>query len=428
MMKWRRGRLLALLPALMGLLAGCAPPLKQHAAVPDVRVQPSLEAFTRRVAFARRQLPRITRSAEAVAARLVAHPKLLINVPYWPQQTFAEEMLNRSGGLALALPTIERTKEATPNDVVLFSMRSWQMADREGLQKRLSLLKEYRKKGWMIVLFASKIGIPSDVEVDVLIDNGATSPGAEQAAVNTLANDLNGWLWCCEFVSAMTRHGKCTGILKSATLKGSEEHNKPLQTHAGRHWMGTCDTPIPKGQLANIYLKQIDRLIAELSGPRIQAQIRRAAELVSRKINAGGKVGVASCSHFLLSEAFQSSKTPWHAFNVVWQTKNGAFEKNMKKGDLLVWFSFIGINTPYEDYATHIRACGAEFITSFLPDKENPQNNAPDAAAHIDQSWTYGDAVVPIPYAPGHMAPISGINQGLLYRMLDDEASARLKK
>lgn len=390
-------------------------------------LQPTYEAFQARLNHSRKQLPQIIAAAEAVAARLVAHPEMLIDVAYWPQQSFAEDILNRSGGLALALPTVERPNEATPHDVVLFSMRSWHGANQHEIDKRVALLREYQAKNLMVILFASRLGMPDDIRPNILIDNGATSPGEDQATVNALANVLNAWLWTCEFAAAMTRHGLAVAILKSGAMPGAEQHNKPIQSREGRHSIYPCDTPVPAGELASIYLHHVDSMMAELASTRIQHQISQAADIISKHLNSGGKVGVASISHFLLAEIFLDNNSPWHPFNVVWQTKNDVFRKNLQPDDLLLWIGFIGISTPYENYLTPMRECGASVVTSVLEDICNLQNNLPEAVASIDQSWTYGDSVVPIPYPPGRMAPISGLNQGLIYRMLDDAVVSRLQ-
>jgi len=58
---------------------------------------------------------------------------------------------------------------------------------------------------------------------------------------------------------------------------------------------------------------------------------------------------------------------------------------------------------------------------------KNPANNAPDAVSHIEQHWSPPDASVRVPFPPGVIAPISGLDQVLLYRMLEESVAARLK-
>jgi len=86
---------------------------------------------------------------------------------------------------------------------------------------------------------------------------------------------------------------------------------------------------------------------------------------------------------------------------------------------------YIGINFRYADFARYINEPGADVITCYSPQKEN-YDTVSNVVAHIDQSWAWGDAEVPLSCRPGMMAPISGINGVLIFRMLDDEVSERL--
>ena len=408
-------------------LMSCSGALGDLAAVPTEaaagapQLPPVLHAFAERIEVSRAQMPALVGSADQAADRLMAAPLSLVNVPYGPQQSFAEELVNRSGGLANAMPPLDRTKELTEHDVVLFSVRSW---EGEG-EAPLKLIADYRKRGWLIVLFASQTDAPEDLDVDYLIDNGAPSGGKEHATINAIANVMNGRLWCLEYVAAVTRRGKYPAVLKSAVLPDAEEHNNPIQTREGRHALTDCYTPIPAGSLCAVYMKRVERLVADIASDRVRGQIDTAAGLIAAQLAAGKKVGFATATHFLMSESTMDTRTPWQSFNVVWRAET-ALPANMKEGDLLVWFSFSGLSSPYEDYGKFIRQTGCDFITSFVPDP-NPDNNAPDALCHIDQSWEMGDSEVPVPFPPGKMAPISGLNHGLLYRLLDAASADKLE-
>ena len=49
-----------------------------------------------------------------------------------------------------------------------------------------------------------------------------------------------------------------------------------------------------------------------------------------------------------------------------------------------------------------------------------------DALIVLEQHWPYENAVVPIPFPPAKMAPVSGVYVCLMYRMLDDAIAERL--
>jgi uncharacterized phosphosugar-binding protein len=400
-----------------GVARAAEPPALQ---APQISATSSLDAFAARVELTKKSLPAITRVATAAATQILQHPGALIDVPYFEQQTFAEEILNRAGGLAQALPTVERPQMATPHDIILLSVRSWEQ-DGEKIGK---LMREAHEKGWTIFLFASRAGMPPQLKADYLIDNGAAGGGQTEAPTNALTNVLNGWVWTCEYTAALTRGGRYPGILASILSPGSEEHNKKLQTPAGRPFLGVAPTKIAAGELGSIYLRRVDALLSSLGGAWTQEQINRAAGLIAEQLNAGKTVGIATCTHFLLQEIFENRRTPMKPFNVVWHSKT-AFKENLKPGDMVVWFGYVGVSTPYEDYEGAMRDAGLKLIGSFVPDAD-PANNAPGALSFITQHWTPPDAEVPLPFPPGHMAPVSGLDEGLLYRLLEDAVLARL--
>jgi len=399
-----------------------AAPLPVQARKPNTAsLPPVMAGFTTRLEVSRANLPGIVTAAEAAAARTIAHPQLLLNVPYGEQQTFAEEILNRAGGLSNTLPPIERPKVTTPDDIALLAVRAWEV---DG-PKMVKLMQDYKQQGWMIIVFASKKGRPKDAPIDVLIDN-AGGPGKADAALNTIANVLNAWVWQLEYVSALSRLGKYPGILQSMVVPGSAEHNGALQKNGeARRFLGDTDARIPAGELATIYYKRMDLLVAELRSSTTQQQIATAADLVAARLKDGKTVGVASCEHFLLSDIFHDNKTSWKPFNVVWRAKD-AFPQHVKEGDLVLFFGYIGLSTVSEDYAAAMRGTKADIIASYIPDFANPANNANEGLVVIEQHWKVGDTEVKLPFAPRSMAPASGIEAALIYRMLDDAAAARM--
>src|SRR2546425_1034683 len=94
---------------------------------PRANVQPSLREYAARVPLMRQQIPAVVKSAQSSAERILAHPDALIDVPYWEQTGFSEEMINRAGGLALAYPAGAGGITApTKYDVMLLAVRSWE--------------------------------------------------------------------------------------------------------------------------------------------------------------------------------------------------------------------------------------------------------------------------------------------------------------
>lgn len=380
-------------------------------------LQPALEDYQARLVGLQAQIPAVTASARQAAETFLAHPEAQLVVPYWEQMSFSDEMINRAGGLALA----GDSGRASPYNFVLLSVRSWEQ-NAELIRRRV---KEYRANGWTVTVIGSKAGCPRDLGADFFIDNGAPSGKATLGRINVLANVTLGWMWCCEYAAALSRHGKFPAILQTVAVPGAQEYDRTIQTPEGRHTLFDSPKAIPEGELAALYLRRIDRLMADLSSDRIQQQIAQVADIVAERMLAGRRVGIAGMGHVQVEEVLVDNRAPWAGFRGVGMPEL-TFKAHLDPGDLLVWMSYCGMNSVYDDYAKYIIESKTDLITCFAPDPVWSQGTPP-RLAHIDQSWELPDAEVPIPVFPDRMAPISGVNVTLLARMLDDEVAARLQ-
>jgi hypothetical protein len=381
-----------------------SPPL-----LPD---EPVLRDFAVRLQKTEQDLGWISESASASANRMLDHAGAVINIPYTEQKSFAEEIVNRAGGLSSVLSPLGRPELLTPNDVILLSVRAWD-EDGKSIEK---LAAHARERGWRVVLFASRQGLPESFPLDDLVDNHARSGASEEAAINSLTNALNVWTWVCEYAAALTRRGRYPGVLLSILAPGSAEHNQPLQTRSGRSFLGATTVAYARGELGHIYHGRVERLLVELQQSATKSQVERAADIISAAIRGGGRVGVSTCNHLLLDELYHNRRTPMIPITAV-RHSEAAF-RELKRGDLLVWFGYVGVNTQYEDYLRAIREANLSLVTSYVTDA-NANNNAAEALVHIEQQWSVPDAEVPVAFPPGRLAPVSGLEQGLLYRLLE---------
>src|SRR5436305_4704889 len=119
--------------------------------------EPVLRDFAVRLQRTEQDLAWISESASASANRILDHAGAVINVPYAEQQSFAEEILNRAGGLSSVLPPSWRPKLLTPDDVILLSVRAWD-EDGKNIEK---LATQANERGRRDVLFASRHGLPA---------------------------------------------------------------------------------------------------------------------------------------------------------------------------------------------------------------------------------------------------------------------------
>jgi len=176
-----------------------------------------LQAYRARLAGLQRQIPAITQAAEAAAKQQLAHPEMTIRYPWPHQQAFGDEFIARSG--ALANWDYWPATQATPTpDVFVYAVRSWE----EDGEEAKTLLAEAHMRGYTTILIASKKGMPANLPYQFFFDNGARADGQAESPVNMIANITLGWMWQCEFVAALTRHGQYPGVLMSVFLPGAD--------------------------------------------------------------------------------------------------------------------------------------------------------------------------------------------------------------
>jgi hypothetical protein len=357
------------------------------------------------------QLPVITASAEAAAAHAVAHPNWVLRFPGPYQPAFTDEFVARSGGLRNW--GTSQPEEAASGDMVLYAVRSWEEDGEEAQQ----VLADYRRQGWLTVLIASRAGMPANLPFDYLVENGAYCGSAEYSPANVIANIILGWMWCCEFTGALTRHGVHPHVYQSVFLPGADEFNATLTP---KHGLPPCAAPQASGALGQAYFDRIQWLLAAVAGPRIQQQIGMAADIIAGHLLAGGRVLAACFAHAVPGEMEHQVQSPFLSLGV--PTKEEEVKQKARTGDLLIFFGYIGLSSKYYDHGKWFRDAGLRLITSFVRDP-HPGNGAPDALAHIDPSWQIGDAKVEIPFPPGKMAPMSVVNQLLLFRTLENSGA-----
>lgn len=410
------------------VLCLCASTAAFAQVVPADLPQPTLREFADRLPGLHEQITPISEAATASAERILEHQGALLHVPYSEETGLGDELSNRAGGLAIAAPYAWRRKMVTENDVVLISVRAWDVDGQWAIEK----LAEYKKDGWMTTLIASRAGAPDnlgELGATFFIDNGAPDGSAQHGRINVLANTAAAWMWCCEYVAGMTRKGKLPGILISVGIPGGKAHDRPIQTKEGRLETSDTEIEIPAGELASMYHARLKTLVADLATPWRQAQVDAAADVVADYLNRGRKVVVSGVGHLITGEQGLDHKSPFegrHSGHV----KRGELARDFEPDDLLIWIGYSGgPNSLYTNYGKLIEESGLNLVTSHTPDPrlEEADMGKLTPLAHIDQSWSIGDAEVRMSIPPGHLAPISGINAMLVLRMLDDEVAARIK-
>ena len=420
---------------LVGAASGTARGEQARAPLPAAEPE-VLAAYRLRVEHVRRQVPTITRCAESVARRWAERRHVLLHLPFGGDTSdFSMELISRAGGLDNAQPNTLRVKLRTTNDVIVVAPRSWERGS-AFLRKELP---RARSNNWSIIAFGSREGMPAGLPADWLIDNGARGGGEDEAALNHIVNITQGWIWCAELTAALTRLGWRPAVLQAMPVPGAVAHNRQVQHTDGLPELFPWSEPIPAGQLAGSYLEEIDRQIAALDSPSNRTLIARAAAIATEHVRAGKTIWASSMTHTLDGEVFLDNRSPIRAFRGISCGKDGeTFTRNMRPGDLLFFFGEWTLNLPWRDYLRIIRSTGADYIPSFRRGSEPTEAyegqetyydcDVSDAPLVLEQHWPFEGGVVPIPFAPGRMAPVSGVHVCLLYRMLDEEIARQVNR
>ena len=372
------------------------------------------DAFRARLPTLRAAVPAISTSAEVAAERHDANPHANLRISRYDCAGLNEELMARAGGLSQV-----GFWRPTPDDVQLLAVRDWESFG----QRAVWLVKRWREKGNTVVVFGSAIGRPDDLNADFFIDNGAPNGSSAYASVNTAANVALAWMWCCEYAAAFSRTGKFPSITKGLISANSAQHNDGIKAPDWGIRFYKCDTPIAAGDLAVVYLNRVAKLIADVREPPVASAIANSAQIIADRLAAGRRVAVAGLGHMILEEPKHGLKSPMIGFRAVNMLPH-SFPFTVEKGDLLVWITYSGMNSAWDDYGYAIRRSEADVIASFA---ETPRPSPTDGFLEfIPQPWDSPDAEVAIPVPPYAMAPVSAIARILILRLLDEEVASVL--
>jgi len=392
-----------------------------------------VDIFELRMAAVAAELGQITTAAEEAAHRWHTQRPTYLTAKFGPEGSFASELTSRAGGLENMHSVTFRKlrKKVTDHDILLIGVRSWEQTT----DYWRTVLKEHRRDGSMVIAFASDAGRPNDLPIDVLIDNHAPDGSAGHATVNVAVNVAAAWIWTCELTAALTRLGSHPPILRCGILPGGPEHNKTLDHGEFHADLVSWEAPIEAGKLGNDYMQAVNEAVARLRSKKTRAQVDKAADLVAARIRQGHKIWASSFTHLLDGEMLRNNRAPITGLlGYSSGNHNGkGFTEALGKNDIMIWFGEWTLNAGGRDYIKFIRDTGCDVIASYrrLKPDEKLLHGAPKAdhkelLMTIDQDWPYDGAVVDIPFAPGKMAPITGVESVLLYRMIDQAIAKRV--
>jgi hypothetical protein len=378
-------------------------------------VPPEIAELRRRVAAMRRNLPDITATAELAADMFTSDTTLRFLFSQHNDPSDFIEFNIRAGGP----PDTRDADDGSMRGLAIMPVRSWE----RGALGAAMQMESWRRLGRVVFTVGSAAGRPTLPIGDRLIDNGAPSGSAEFSDINGIANLIASWTFYAEVVGAATRRGWQPGIYLSDATPGSRGHNEMV------HFRMPTGKPVPivpKGQIGAAYLAAIDSLLDRASQPQHLAEVERAADSLRRWRKEGSRLFASSCGHFLLEELPRLTEhSPFKGIDWRWDVGAHLRDAGTKAGDGMLWFGYAGYNCPHADVADPFAAAGLRVIvvsdrlSDILP---------PEVRSSVTLSWPRTDAVAPIPFAPGFVAPTSSIDMGLHYlwfrRLLADTTIA----
>lgn len=367
-------------------------------------VPPEIAELRRRVSVMRTTMQNVTAAAEFAAATMTRDTTLRFLISRRLDPGTYIEFLVRAGGP----PDTKDADDLSAHGVVIMPVRNW---DRSALTIAMQA-ENWRVLGRAVITIGPSAGRPALPIGDRLVDNGAPDGGTASADINGVANIIALWTFYSEFVAAASRLGWRQGIYLSDAATGGDAHNREIHF---RMPDGDAVTPVAAGQLGLAYLAGVESLLDRASDPRHQEEVVRAADSLRAWRKDGTRLLVASCGHYLLEEIPRQKGPPFRAFDWRWDPGPRLREAGVTKGDAMLWFGYAGYDCPHAPVAAPFSQAGLKVIVV----SDRLLANLPDQVRSVVRlGWPATDAVVPIPFPPGVVAPTSSVDMALHYLWL----------
>jgi hypothetical protein len=260
-----------------------------------------------------------------------------------------------------------------------------------------------------VILIGLLAGKPPAMEVQGSIDNGAGDAAPGDPALNGVANMIVAWTFYAELVGAATRRGWQPGILLSVLVPGWERNNDSVRF---RMPASPALPRIPAGSLGATYLAAIDSILVLSALPAHQADVRRAADSLRARRARGSHLFASSCVHYGLEEIPRDTvASPFRGVDWRWSVDQKLRERGARPGDTMLWFGYAGYDCPNVAVSREFSEAGLGVV--LVSNLDAPP--APDLLAYVPLVWRSPDAVVPLPFRPGGVAPVSSVELALHY-------------
>ena len=390
------------LPALLLLIAwlGIAPRLVSQDSAAEI------SELRRRIAVMRTEMPSITAAAEYAADLATRDTAMRFFIPSDVDPALKLEFTYHAGGP----PDVGDAAIAGAHALIIVPVQSWEGTGLGALMR----IQRWNESGKPVIVLGSTVGKPKIQLGQAFLDNAAPDDGARWSQLNQVAETVLLWTWYSEFVAAATRNGWQPGIYLSVVVPGAADWND-----AARFRMPDVPRPAPiaAGQLGMIYLRQIDSLLSLDETSSHRAAIAAAADTLRAVRDRGGRLFAAGCGHVAM-EALPRDITDsaFHGIDWRWDVAGKVTAAGGRRGDAMLWLGYVGYDCPNIEVAGSFADLGLRVVVATNAG-DHPQW-LPEVAAYVPLAWRIPDAVVPVPFGPGHLGAVSSVEMMINYLWL----------
>jgi hypothetical protein len=366
---------------------------------------PEVAELRARVTAIRSELPQVSAIADKYARFLGYESTGRLLLPRQLDPALYLEFLFRAGGP----PGTEDTDGSDLPGLVLLPIRHW---DGVGFGVASSI-ERWQGMQRPAVIIGPANGRPGIVTGGSFLDDGAPDGSRANAPINGIANMMVAWTFYSEMVGAATRAGWQPGVLLSVMAPDANALNADAKF---RMTTSAPPPPLPSGLLGGEYLDALDSALAFAATPAHLAAVKAAADRLNSARAAGHRIFVASCGHYVAEEIRADSTTsPFIPIDFERDISADLARHRAVAHDLIVWIGYGGYDCPNANVSGTFQALGLDVVlVTNMPPAPEPN----EVVADIPLSWQIPDAVATIPFAPGHLAPISSVEMALHYLWL----------
>ena len=367
------------------------------------------------VTAAGNDIPDLTRSAEAAAARYVIDGQEL---GILGDRALVCEGTGRSGGMIRMTAVSRPGRPVTPDwqGIVLCFPRAG------GQYDDFALARGLLAAGNHVVMFgtegtraaAEAAGVRHHAFVKShAAEHGGLFPdalGGWTVPTQHAADMVALWAWLGEFVAACTRLGRMPVMYQSYDVPGARLRPERF---AGMKFHAEPPVPMEAGRAAGEYLAELRANLGRFR-PAERRHIRQAAAAAVEARLAGRRLYAFPHNHALLWDRIGGPRDPgyFEQLNLDWFRVKPLLP--VDPGDLVfcVAYSRIYAGTAFGNFADLMRSRGVRLIWSLASYDRDPVCGVlgiRDDEVFIDQHWRYGDAVVECPGYDVRILPASGV-------------------